>query len=162
MENLEKMIIEEENFDGVIEVIDVPYTHKKASIKLADGTKIKDLMVNGTEYVSENKIDESLFTESNLKTVVITVDKVETTLTDVEFIHQQKWEDGWYLAFRELSEQEKKEKMLKQIISIQGQQLAKTKMENIKKDMVINYLGQQVTKVNLAIMKLQKGDNNES
>lgn len=53
---------------------------------------------------------ESIF-ENNLSTMTVSDGETETQYSDVEFIQQQEWVDGsWYLAFRELSENEKKEK----------------------------------------------------
>ena len=78
------------------------------TITLADGTKIKNLDMNGTNYVSKKKIDESIFTETNLKTVTISDGETEETYSDWEFTQQMEWEDGtFYLAFHEKTEQEK-------------------------------------------------------
>lgn len=78
------------------------------TITLADGTKIKDLDMNGTNYVSKKKIDESIFTETNLKTVTISDGETTETYSDWEFTQQMEWEDGtFYLAFHEKTEQEK-------------------------------------------------------
>jgi hypothetical protein len=78
------------------------------TITLADGTKIKNLDMNGTNYVSEKKIDESIFTETNLKTVTISDGETEETYSDWEFTQQMEWADGtFYLAFHEKTEQEK-------------------------------------------------------
>lgn len=78
------------------------------TITLADGTKIKNLDMNGTNYVSKKKIDESILTETNLKTVTISDGETEETYSDWEFTQQMEWEDGtFYLAFHEKTEQEK-------------------------------------------------------
>lgn len=78
------------------------------TITLADGTKLKDLDMNGTNYVSKKKVDESIFTDTNLATVKISDGETETTYTDMVFIQQMEWSDGtFYLAFREKTKEEK-------------------------------------------------------
>lgn len=83
------------------------------TITLADGTtKLTGLSKNGDNFISESKVDESIFTD-NLSTMTIADEDTseETVMTDVELIQQVQYdEDGdWYLCFRELSEQEKTE-----------------------------------------------------
>lgn len=86
----------------------------KYTITLADGTQLTDLRLNGDNYVSQTQIDESIF-KDNLDTMTVSGGETETVYHDVEFIQQMQWMDGtYYLAFRELSEQEK---MLKNMIS---------------------------------------------
>lgn len=82
------------------------------TIRLADGTELTGLTKNGNNYVSENKIDESIF-ENNLTEMVVSDGETETTYHYVELIQQVKYSDGWYLLFRELSKQEIREKTLK-------------------------------------------------
>lgn len=93
---------------------------------LSDGTEIKNLTLNGTNFVSEEPIDTSIF-KNNLSTLTIISEteykeeyenedgEVEKTLRieptihtmhNAEFIQQQKGPDGWYICFRELSRQE--------------------------------------------------------
>lgn len=68
------------------------------NITLSDGTKISDLELNGTNFVSKVKIDESIF-KSNLDTVTISDGEQEMQYNDLIFIQQQEWEDGYYIAF---------------------------------------------------------------
>jgi len=64
--------------------------------------------MNGTNYVSSTKIDESIFTDDNLSTITISDGKNTETMNDVVFIQQVLWSDGtYYLAFRVKSSQEK-------------------------------------------------------
>ena len=79
---------------------------------LADGTAISNLTMNGTCYVSETEIDESIF-EDNLSTMTVqnTEEGTEETLTNVEFIQQLHYENfhgntGYYLSFREVPKDE--------------------------------------------------------
>lgn len=87
------------------------------TITLADGQKIENLGLNGNNFVSTAKIDESIF-EDNLSTMTVSDGETETVYHDVEFIQQMQWSDGtYYLAFRELSEQEKTMKSIQESLS---------------------------------------------
>lgn len=80
------------------------------TITLADGRKLTGLSKNGDNFVSSEQVDETIF-ENNLSTMTVSDGETEVQYHDVEFIQQQEWVDGsWYLAFRELSENERKEK----------------------------------------------------
>lgn len=78
------------------------------TITLADGTKLANLSMNGSNYVSVDKIDESIFTKENLSAVTISDGEKEETYSNLIFIQQMEWTDGtYYLAFREKTMQEK-------------------------------------------------------
>lgn len=86
------------------------------TITLADGRTLTDLGLNGNNFVSQTYVDESIF-EDNLETMKISDGENETTYHDVEFIQQMQWSDGtYYLAFRELSQQEKMLKAMQESI----------------------------------------------
>ncbi len=147
----------------------------RIKIVLANGTKLENLVINGTEFVSKTKVDESIFTEEALKEVkVYEGEESIQTYTEAVFIHQQKWEDGYYLAFRELTESEKKDKVIQMLgqkltesrldgmkkdkqIQFLGQQLAESRLDSMKKDLFINQLGKGQAENKIAILKLQKG-----
>lgn len=77
------------------------------TITLADGRKLTGLTKNGDNFVSKTKVDESIFV-NNLSTMTVSDGETEVTMTDVQFIQQMEWFDGsWYLAFREISQEEK-------------------------------------------------------
>lgn len=77
------------------------------TITLADGRKLTGLTKNGDNFVSKTKVDESIFV-NNLSTMKVSDGETEVTMTDVQFIQQMEWVDGnWYLAFREISPEEK-------------------------------------------------------
>ena len=77
------------------------------TITLADGKKLTGLEMNGTNYVSKEKVDETIF-ENNLSTMKVFDGETETTYTDMVFIQQMEWADGtFYLAFREKTKEEK-------------------------------------------------------
>ena len=77
------------------------------TITLADGQQLTELELNGNNFISKTKVDESIF-KDNLETMTVSDGENETVYHDVEFIQQMHWPDGtYYLAFRELSEQKK-------------------------------------------------------
>lgn len=77
------------------------------TITLADGKKLTGLEMNGSNYVSKEKVDETIF-ENNLSTMKVSDGETETAYTDVVFIQQMEWADGtFYLAFREKTKEEK-------------------------------------------------------
>lgn len=78
------------------------------TITLADGRKLDGLTKNGSNFVSEAKIDETLF-DDNLSVMTVFDGTTETVYHDVELIQQVQYADGWYLAFRERTVQELKE-----------------------------------------------------
>ena len=75
------------------------------TIKLADGRKLTGLTKNGNNYVSKEKVDESIFTD-NLTNMTVSDGETETAYRNVELIQQMEFPDGWYLCFRELTEAE--------------------------------------------------------
>lgn len=77
------------------------------TITLANGTKLTGLDMNGTNYVSKEKVDETIF-KDNLSTMKVSNGETETTYTDMVFVQQMEWADGtFYLAFREKTKEEK-------------------------------------------------------
>ncbi len=76
------------------------------TITLADGRKLTGLGKNGDNFVSAEKVDETIF-KDNLSTMTVSDGETETVYHNAELIQQQKWADGsWYLAFREQTAQE--------------------------------------------------------
>lgn len=75
------------------------------TIKLADGRELTGLAKNGDNYVSKEKVDETVFTD-NLSTMTVSDGETETTYENVELIQQMEFPDGFYLCFREISEAE--------------------------------------------------------
>lgn len=72
---------------------------------LADGTELSGFTLNGDNFVSQEEIDVSVF-ENNLSTLTMTNGEEEIVMSNAELIQQVHYADGWYLCFRELSEQE--------------------------------------------------------
>ena len=82
------------------------------TITLADGRKLTGLGKNGNNFVSAKKVDETIF-KDNLSVMTVSDGETETVYHNVELIQQQEWADGsWYLAFREITESEKREKAI--------------------------------------------------
>ena len=81
------------------------------TITLADGRKLTGLDKNGDNFVSTEKVDESIF-ENNLSTMTVSDGETEETFTDMAFIQQMKWMDGtYYLEFRQKTPAELTEEM---------------------------------------------------
>ena len=75
------------------------------TITLADGKKLTGLTKNGDNYVSKEKVDETIFAD-NLATMTVSDGETETTYKNVELIQQMEFHDGFYLCFRELTQAE--------------------------------------------------------
>lgn len=79
----------------------MPYT-----ITLADGRQLTGLGMNGDNFVSAKKVDETIF-KNNLSIMTVSDGETEIIYRNVELIQQQEWSDGsWYLAFREQTKRE--------------------------------------------------------
>jgi len=77
------------------------------TITLADGQKLTGLSKNGDNFVSSEKVDETIF-KDNLSTMKVSDGETEETFENMVFIQQMEWADGtFYLAFREQTPQEK-------------------------------------------------------
>lgn len=82
-------------------------------VKLADGTTLTRLTLNGNNFISETEIDESIF-ENNLSYVEITDDDGKTTAYNNMFLVQcRKWTDGntWFVLAEKTKEMIEKEKL---------------------------------------------------
>nr|DAO60950.1 MAG TPA: hypothetical protein [Herelleviridae sp.] len=76
------------------------------TITLTDGRTISNLELNGTNYVSEVRVDEHIF-EHNLSKMKVSDGENETVFEDMIFIQQMEIDDKFYLAFRTKSNSEK-------------------------------------------------------
>lgn len=76
------------------------------TITLADGKTIPNLELNGTNYVSEVRVDEHIF-KHNLSKMKVSDGENETVFEDIIFIQQMEIDDKFYLAFRTKSNSEK-------------------------------------------------------
>lgn len=80
-------------------------------ITTPDGTKIENLSINGTNYVSQTKIDTKVF-DQTLEYIIISDGENAEMMHNVELIQQVHYEDGWYICFRELTQQELNERQM--------------------------------------------------
>lgn len=80
---------------------------KTITITLADGTVLENLGMNGNNFISEEKIEDSVF-EDNLDRVEIYDGATEETtiLHDAELVQNVKYDEEYWFVFREKSSQE--------------------------------------------------------
>lgn len=78
---------------------------------LADGTELAGFQQNGNNYFREDKVDETSLA-GNLSTLTLTDGEETIVLRNAELVQQVHYEgvpgleDGWYLCFREKTQQE--------------------------------------------------------
>ena len=82
---------------------------KSWKITLADGTQLKNLGLNGNNFISETKITEKDFKEKLSK--VIFEGKVEEKnfkqeCNNMELVQIAHYEDGYYFVLREIPQEE--------------------------------------------------------
>lgn len=85
----------------VNESIEAPITNRD-NVQLKDGT-VLNLLLNGTEYESESKIDKSIFTAENLSDVVINGEKHGQMVLHSFY----DFGEGTRFTLREMTEMEK-------------------------------------------------------
>ena len=77
------------------------------TIILSDGTELKNLYLNGNNFVSKKQIAEEQF-KNNLSPVTIkeTTSGVEEEHPHMELIQVTHYADGWYFILRDISQKE--------------------------------------------------------
>lgn len=75
------------------------------SITLSDGTILDNLTLNGDNFISINKIDESIF-ENNLSPTIINIDGIETVHSHMNLLQIKKYGYEWWFVIQDISEQE--------------------------------------------------------
>lgn len=89
------------------------------TITLADGTKLKNLELNGNNYIAEGVIEDSVF-EGNLDTVTITDGETTETFTDMRLMSNIVRDDrSWFVLGEKTAQQKKEEAMEKQMAEMQ-------------------------------------------
>ena len=78
------------------------------TITLADGTKLKNLELNGYNYISETVIEDSVF-EGNLDTVKISDGSTTETFTDMRLMSNIVRDNRSWFVLGEKSAQQKKD-----------------------------------------------------
>lgn len=82
---------------------------EKYTITLSDGTKLRDLSLNGNNFISKTRvITEDIF-DFNLSPVMIGDEEHE----QMALVQIQEHEDGYYFILRDLSQAEKAEAKMK-------------------------------------------------
>ena len=88
------------------------------TITLHDGTEIKNLSLNGNNFISDTPLEESLFA-GNLQTVHISGPDMDKTHENMELVGIRQDGGKYWFVLRELSAQELKEqKMLADIAAL--------------------------------------------
>lgn len=88
------------------------------TITLNDGTVIENLTLNGTNYISDEIIDDSVF-EGNLGVVTISDGEKTETYTDMILLGNLILDNQSHFALGEKTEQQKKEEaLLKEIAEL--------------------------------------------
>ena len=78
------------------------------TITLADGTSLEGLELNGSNFISETEIDESIF-EGNCSTVkCVSSSGEEHIISNAELQQQKQYKDvpGYWLSFKTKTEDE--------------------------------------------------------
>lgn len=80
---------------------------KSFKITLADGTQLKNLKLNGNNYISKTEITEDDFKGKLSKiTIENETDKTSEELEHMELVQIVHYEDGYYFVLRQLSTDE--------------------------------------------------------
>lgn len=117
-------------------------------IKLADGTELDNLTLNGSYFISESVISDEVFSNDNLKTVIITDENGSTEYRNMKLL-QNKVQGGqsWFiLAEKTKGELEKEESEIA---------LASLYYEVVNKNLIIKQL--QDNQANLIHELMTKG-----
>lgn len=79
------------------------------SLTFVNGKKVTGLVLSGNNYISKERLDETLFTRENMKTLIDTDEATgeKTEYTDAVLIQQVEFQGEFYTCFRELSKEEK-------------------------------------------------------
>lgn len=111
------------------------------------------------ELISENDVEKLYeYQKFDLTTerYVLDEDNAETVEIDGK---EYKADKGRITVPKELSESEAKVKELEELLNSLGKQLAKEKIEGIKKDKTISELGKHESKMTMELMKMKNDVN---
>lgn len=107
------------------------------------------------ELISEDdvgKLYECQKFDLTAERYVLDEDNAETVVIDEK---EYKADKGRIIVPKELSESEAKVKELEELLNSLGKQLAKEKIENMKKDKTISELGKHESKMTMELMKMK-------
>ena len=85
---------------------------KLYQITLDDGTEIPNLRLNGNNFISEEKLDESIF-ENNLHSVLISDGEHEEVHGQMDLVQLIKYEGEYWFVLIDVSEEELKYRRLR-------------------------------------------------
>lgn len=103
---------------------------KRYSIILADGMVLENLRLNGNNYISDTPIDATIF-EGNCSPVIFDDGEEQDVHENMALIHVYKTGDEYWMAFRDVSEQE--------LLAIQYAASVRYTQSQITDDNAINY-----------------------
>jgi Pyruvate/2-oxoacid:ferredoxin oxidoreductase gamma subunit len=86
------------------------------NIKLADGTELKDLELNGNNYISDTIIEDEVF-KDNLDTVIISDEESSEEHHDMKLIKNKVCNGQSWFILAEKTEQEKEKDKMYNIIA---------------------------------------------
>lgn len=102
---------------------------KRYTMTLADGTRLEKLHLNGNNYISRTELTTADFA-GKLETVTVDDgENVVETLHDAELVQIIKDGDEWWFVLRELSEEEKRQKEISDMLLDQKSQIDYIAME---------------------------------
>lgn len=77
-------------------------------VKLADGTELTNLSMNGNNFISNKELSEEMFL-NNCSPVIITCGEEEEVHAAMDLIHVTKMGEEYWFALRDLTENELRE-----------------------------------------------------
>lgn len=86
-------------------------------ITLADGTVINDLRLNGSNFISQNVIDESVF-KGNCSPVIINNGETEEKHMNMECVQVTQMGEEYWFILREISDEELTQKAFMSVVSL--------------------------------------------
>lgn len=117
-------------------------------IKLADGTELDNLTLNGNNFISENIIDDDVFSSDNLTKVIISDENGSTEYRNMKLVQNKvHGSQSWFILVEKTKEELEKEES--EIA------LATLSYEVVNKDLIIQQL--QDNQANLMYELMTKG-----
>mgnify|MGYP001159193198 CR=1 FL=1 len=88
------------------------------NIKLTDGTELKNLELNGNNYISDTIIEDDIF-KDNLDTVIITDENGSTEYHDMKLIQNKVYNNqSWFILAEKTKTEKEKERLLELIADL--------------------------------------------
>src|SRR5690554_6092216 len=88
------------------------------NIKLTDGTELKNLKLNGNNFISDTIIEDDIF-KDNLDTVIITDENSSTEYHDMKLIQNKVYNNqSWFILAEKTKEEKEKERLLELIADL--------------------------------------------